>query len=152
SLRPNLKVMNQNDPLSCSAVAACHIAVAQYPAKAPFHPERPYPEYSLATMGDINAVYNSVRQVFHLLKLDEARFGSAEWNPLGEIIRPGDKVVLKPNLIWHSHRYRHQEWEQVVTHGSIVRAVADYVLIALQGCGELWIVDGPQLDADWNEI
>ena len=144
--------MNQTDPFSDCVVAACRIAVAQYPTLAPFHPGSGYPEYRFVTAGEANAVYDSVRQLFQLLKLDEARFGTPAWNPLGELVRPGDKVVLKPNLIWHAHRYRPQEWQQVITHGSVVRAVADYVLLALQGRGELWIVDGPQLDADWNQI
>jgi uncharacterized protein (DUF362 family) len=148
----NSQVVNQTDLFSCSTVAACRAGVAKYPAPAPFHPEKPYPEYKFAKTGEANGVYDSVRQLFQLLKLDAARFGTAEWNPLGEIVRPGDKVVLKPNLIWHAHRYRHDEWEQVVTHGSIVRAVADYVLLALKGRGEIWIADGPQLDADWKQI
>lgn len=59
---------------------------------------------------------------------------------------------MKLNFIWHSHKYRPDEWEQVITHGSIIRAVVDYVLIALKGSGEVWITDGPQLDAEWEMI
>lgn len=87
-----------------------------------------------------------------MLGLDRARFGSPDWNPLGEIVRPGNKVIIKPNFLWHAHKYHRDEWQQVITHGSVVRAVIDYVLLALQGRGEVWITDGPQLDADWNEI
>ncbi|MBI5383775.1 MAG: DUF362 domain-containing protein [Verrucomicrobia bacterium] len=132
--------------------AACQLAAAVYPQCPPFHPSAEYPEYRLRELGPANEVYAGVRELFRLLGMDAAHYGSPSWNPLGEIVKPGDKVVLKPNLIWHAHRYRPDEFEQVITHGSIVRAVLDYVLIALQGRGEICVADGPQLDADWNLI
>ncbi len=125
---------------------------AAYPDAAPFHPSSQFPEYRGVQLGGKNFVYEAVRGLLYTLGLDAARYGTSDWNPLGELVKPGDKVVLKPNLIWHAHRYHPEQWQQVITHGSIVRVVADYVLIALQGRGELWIVDGPQLDADWKEI
>lgn len=124
----------------------------KYPGVPPFHPEVLYPEYQWDSLGNFNPVYEGVRELFHLLGLDKKRYGTPYWNPLGEIIRSGDKVVVKPNFLWHSHKYRSDEWEQVITHGSVIRAVVDYVLIALKGHGEVWITDGPQLDANWNQI
>jgi uncharacterized protein (DUF362 family) len=111
-----------------------------------------YPEYKWSFFGSTNHVYEGVRELFHLLELDEANYGTPSWNPLGKIIYPGDSVIVKPNYLWHSHKYRPDEWEQVITHGSVVRAVVDYVLMALNGRGEVWIADGPQLDANWQEI
>jgi len=102
--------------------------------------------------GGANAVYEGVRRLWQLLQFDEEHRDTPTWNPLGTIVRPGDKVVVKPNLLWHSHKHRPGEWEQVVTHGSVVRAVVDYVLIALKGQGEVWIADGPQSDADWTKL
>jgi uncharacterized protein (DUF362 family) len=141
-----------NSCFSNSGVAAYQAAQAKYPANPPFHPGTAYPEYAGKVTGGENSVYEGVRNLLHLLGLDDANYGTAAWNPFGELIRPGDKVVLKPNLIGHAHRYDRSQWEQVITHGSVVRAVADYVLLALKGKGEIWIADGPQLDADWNEI
>ena len=74
-----------------------------------------------------------MREIFRLLELDVEHFGEASWNPLGFLISPGDKVVIKPNLIRESHIIRKAEWQQIVTHGSIIRAVIDYALIALRG-------------------
>jgi len=133
------------------AAAYC-LPSAVYPSAAPFHPARSCPEYKWRFLSAANPVYEGVRELFHLLRLDETRYGTSAWNPLGEIIQPGDKVIVKPNFLWHSHQYRPDEWEQVITHGSVVRAVVDYVLIALDGRGEVWIADGPQLDANWEEI
>ncbi len=123
-----------------------------YPLGAPFHPDMAYPEYPFATTGPTNAVYRGMRESLRLLGWDATRYDTAEWDPLGVLVRPGDRVVIKPNLIWHSRKGVPDEWEQVITHGSVVRAIIDYVLIALRGSGEVVIADGPQLDADWESI
>lgn len=144
--------MNGSELFSRPATAACRSASAKYPEKTPFHPGSAYPEYRLGATASANYVYDSVRRLFQLLGLDKSNFGTAQWNPLGCVVRPGDRVVLKPNLIWHSHRDDPGQFEQVITHGSVVRAVLDYVLISLEGRGEIWIADGPQLDANWDLI
>ena len=134
-------------------VAAYRMQEAAYPAEAPFHPSERWPEYAWPPIsGSRNCVYEAVRGALHLLEMDATNYGRADWNPLGELVRPGDSVVVKPNLISHSHKYQPSEWQSVITHGSVVRAVVDYVLIALRGDGEVWIADGPQLDADWDLI
>jgi uncharacterized protein (DUF362 family) len=130
--------------------AAWRMEAARYPETAPFHPASAYPEYRGGTLGSENPVYDAVRGLLHTLGLDAARYGTPDWNPLGEIVRPGDHVIIKPNFLWHAHRYKPEEWIQVITHGSVIRAVVDYVLIALQGRGEVSIADGPQQDAHWN--
>lgn len=134
------------------ATAACKLASTKYAAAPPFHPGAKYPEISNTQVGPPNHVFEGIRQLLHVLELDAQRYGTPEWNPLGAIIRPGDKVVLKPNFLSHAHRYDREQWEQVITHGSVIRAVVDYVLIALQGRGEVWIADGPQLDSNWDLI
>lgn len=72
--------------------------------------------------------------------------------PLEGFVRPGDSVVLKPNLIRESHAVRSEEWEQVVTHGSVIRVVAEMTAEALRGQGRIVIADGPQTDSDFGEI
>jgi len=124
-----------------------------YPQQLPFHPSEKYPEYPCDTKSKAeNSAYESVRNSLQLLSLDKANFGQKEWNPLGELIESGDHVLLKPNLIRESHSLRYYEWEQVITHPSIIRAVLDYVFIALKGKGKVTIADGPQTDSDFGEI
>ena len=123
-----------------------------YPAATPYHPGRSYPEMPHTPTGESNAVYDGVRQVFVVLGLDSENRGTRRWNPLGGVIQPGDRVLIKPNLIWHAHRQNPQEWQAVITHGSVIRAVLDYVVLALGGAGRVTIADGPQLDADWPTI
>lgn len=141
----------QNDP-SQPVTAVFRLPSACYGTTPPFHPGAEYLEYRGGNLGGRNDVYEGVRQLLQMLGLDQPRYGTAKWNPLGVIVRPGDKVVVKPNLISHAHRHLSDEWEQVITHGSLIRAVVDYVMIALEGRGEIYIADGPQLDADWDEI
>jgi uncharacterized protein (DUF362 family) len=71
---------------------------------------------------------------------------------LERLVRPGDRVLLKPNLIRQSHTRRPAEWEQVVTHGTVIEAVAREVAAALQGRGAITIADGPQTDSDFDAI
>ena len=98
---------------------------AHYPEKAPFHPAVRHPELPQdLPLDPTNTVFGSVRELCSALDLDAERFGSPAWNPLGTLVRPGDTVFLKPNMIAHRHRLR-DEWDSVITHGSVIRAVAE---------------------------
>jgi uncharacterized protein (DUF362 family) len=128
---------------------------AAYPEEAPFHPDSHYPEFgSQGPLSERNNVFGSVRALLVSMGLDESRFGRADWNPLGTLIRAGDTVVLKPNLIaaFRKSKTRCGEWQQVITNGSVVRAIADYVAVALGSSGRILIVDGPETEADFLEI
>lgn len=129
-------------------VAVIQAARASYPAQPPFHPPQRYCELDFlpAFMPDpSNTVYPAVREALHAL-------GGAPENPLGWLIRPGDTVVLKPNFIREGHETRPREWEQVITHGAIVRAVGDYVIRALAGRGRMIICDAPQTDSSFEAV
>src|SRR5258708_5198301 len=69
-----------------------------------------------------------------------------EWR---ELIRPGDRVLLKPNFIRESHTNRPDEWEQIITHGTVIAAVAEQVAAA---GGRITIADAPQTDSDFEKI
>jgi uncharacterized protein (DUF362 family) len=125
-----------------------------YPKDVPFHPDENYPEYVFAKQDCIypdNSVYKSVRECFRLLNLDIENYGSPDWNPLGAVIKPGDKVVLKPNFVRDFHEYN-DDLYCIITHPSVIRAVLDYVYIALRGDGQIIIADAPQGDADFDNL
>jgi uncharacterized protein (DUF362 family) len=133
-------------------VAIHQSPVTTYSPDPPFHPDRRYPEAPFADLSPhSNPAYGAVRAALWRLGLDSARWGSPGWNPLGDLIRPGEHVVLKPNLIRESHTDR-DEWEQVVTHGSVIRAALDYVFLATGPAGRVTIADGPQTDSDFSCI
>jgi uncharacterized protein (DUF362 family) len=98
-----------------------------------------------------NQVYACVRESLRLLNLDSHNYGTDRWNPFGGIVRPGDRVLIKPNWVMHKHE-RNDSWEQVITHGAVLRPVIDYVQLALQGVGTIAIGDGPMLSCDFSEV
>jgi uncharacterized protein (DUF362 family) len=127
-------------------------AAARYSNNPPYDPPEGYPEYQLEAGPDsTNETYRSIRESFALLGMDTEHYGNANWNPLGRLINPGETVLLKPNLIAHSQMYN-DEWEHVITHGSVIRAMIDYVYIALGGRGRIIIADAPQTDSQMDLI
>jgi uncharacterized protein (DUF362 family) len=128
-----------------------------YPSAPPFNPSDAFPEWPGATLAtEDNAAYRAVRACLASLELDSGRYGTPEWNPLGEIIEPGNTVVLKPNFVAHRNAGE-QAWgvtdtDCLVTHGSIVRAVMDYVALALQGRGRIIIGDCPIQGTSWESL
>ncbi len=122
----------------------------QYPDVPPFHPSRRYPESLIEDLSAANEVYDMVRQCLVDAGLDAGRAGIAEWNPLGDLIRPGQTVLIKPNLVLNHHP-RGGDIQCLITHGSVVRAVLDYVLIALKGSGRIVVGDAPLQATDFSE-
>ena len=106
-----------------------------------FSPSQCYPEYPWPEKAQQpNKVYEAIRSLFYSYGLDKDNFGKSSWNPLKKIISPGMKVLIKPNMVLHQ---TNGNYDVLITHPSIVRAVVDYVCIALQGSGEIIIADSP---------
>ncbi len=135
-------------------VAVNDLGRYEYPARPPFNPPTRYPEAPLkdGSLDPDNFVYAAVRELLILLGLDRENFGTPQWNPLGCIIQPGDRVVLKPNLVVSDHPAGLPGIYASVVHGSVVRAVLDYVLIANRGEGRITIADSPIKEVDFDRI
>jgi len=127
---------------------------ARYNDFAPFHPARPHAEYPLGnlTPAAANPAYEALRKALALCGLDRNHLGSPAWNPLGKIASPGDTVVLKPNFVRDFRESCRDPANCVMTHGSVIRAVIDYVYIALAGRGRIVVADAPHSDADFERI
>ena len=124
---------------------------AYYSAQPPFSPSQAYPEYSLGDAGlEVNPAYEAVRGCWRIAGLDADRFDSSQWNPLADLIRPGETVLLKPNMVHQRHPRDPQGWQYVITHGSVIRAVADYVWKAVGPTGKIILADAPQTDASFS--
>ncbi len=125
----------------------------QYSLQPPFHPSEIFPEYPHAgkEVDSTNAAYTMVRESFRLLGLDRENFGKKSWNPLGELVSSHQRVLIKPNFVLHFNAGG-GAWEAVITHPSILRAIADYAAIALDGGGEIVIGDAPQMNCDWQSL
>jgi uncharacterized protein (DUF362 family) len=109
-----------------------------YPDLPPFHPDTDYPEYPYdrSAISAQNDVYRLVRQAFRLVNPDG--YGESAWNPLGHIIKPGNCVLIKPNLVDAS------EWQNgQMTHPSMLRPIIDYVYKACGPQGSIIVGDAP---------
>lgn len=134
------------------AISAGH---GTYGDSPPYSPAEAWPEYPFSPSclsAGANPAYKGVREALRLLGLDAEHWGSSTWNPLGAILRPGDTVLLKPNFVRESRETQQGHGDCLITHGSVIRAVCDYVYTALQGRGRIIIADAPQNDADFEKI
>jgi uncharacterized protein (DUF362 family) len=71
-----------------------------------------------------------------------------------DFIRPGDRVVLKPNWVKeHDERWPGpDQWEHVVTHPAVIRTVAEWVAEQLGNRGKIIICDAPQTDSSFRKL
>lgn len=141
-------------------VVMCRDAQAVSYPRAPFSPHEAYPEYPFARVpgglsSEPNRVYALVRETLHRLGLDAAHYGTPAWNPFGEFVRPGGRIVLKPNFVLHFHTGGGHP-DVLLTHGAMLRAALDYAVIALSADGEfaggLAIGDSPLQRGDFAKI
>ncbi len=70
---------------------------------------------------------------------------------LRSIVRPGDRVVIKPNWVLHKHPHGDYVFS-VITHSAVLRAVIDLVFEALEGRGEIIIADAPDGGCDFEQL
>lgn len=126
-----------------------------YPASGDFFsPDRAWPEYR----GDHlsarpNLVYAAVRRCLADAGLDRENLGKPEWNPLRTFVQPGNKVFLLCNFVEQKvGRVTDDELHAKCTHGSVIRALIDYVLLALDGRGSVTFGNSPLQSCDWASV
>lgn len=120
-----------------------------------FRPSENYPEYIWGyteVSKTENRVYDAVRNMLCLLKLDEEHYGTKDWNPLGEFIKPGDTVLIKPNMVMDKNLIEENGTDCLYTQPSVVAPVIDYVLLALKGSGKLIIGDAPMQECKFGNL
>lgn len=66
-----------------------------------------------------------VRDLLRIWGLDRERFGSPEWNPLGDFVAPGSRIALKPNWVNHWNASG-AGMECLITQTGVIEAVALY--------------------------
>jgi len=136
-----------------AVVSVIKVKEAKYPRQAPYNPSIGYPEYPFSAQlsDEPNYVYEGIRQLFFQLGFDLAHWNSHEWNPLGQMIRPGMRVVIKPSFVVSKH-LDGKDVFSIITHPSVIRAIVDYCWIALKGKGSIIVADAPQYNCDFKEL
>lgn len=141
--------MKRRIPVAIAAAGEGYAGLA-----TPYPPGRSYSELGDASSPgqEPNAVFAAVRACLAGLDLDAQRIGTSAWNPLSDLVRTGGSVVLKPNFIRHWNPCPGESWESVITHGAVIRAVADYAWKAVGAAGSVTIAEAPQQDCDFDQI
>ena len=126
----------------------------KYPVNAPYNPSNDFPEYPFGDKESdgANIVYEELRNLLSEMNLDKDNFDTKKWNPFKELIKPGDIVVLKPNMVMHKNGLKQFSTDCLITHGSIIRAILDYVYIALKRKGKIIIADAPLQKCDFSKV
>src|SRR3974390_1931956 len=75
--------------------------------------------------GATNTAEAALHELFHSWRLDPDHYGTSSWNPLGELIHAGSKIVIKPNWVFHQNQSR-TGLDCLLTHSSMVGAAAKY--------------------------
>lgn len=125
---------------------------AGYPplSAAPYAPGESYPEFPFLPAGSVpNPVFALVRGALRDLGLDAGRFGTAEWNPLGDLVKPGGKIVVKPNWVLHRNEGA-GGMDCMITHPAVLRAVLEYVYLAKPSC--VILGDAPLQGCDFDKL
>lgn len=84
-----------------------------------------------------------------LARLAEALGWADASSPLGRLVVPGSRVVVKPNWVMHANK---GPWglEPLVTHASLIRSVCEALL--LTSLGELTVGDAPLQSCDFRAL
>ena len=98
-----------------------------------------------------NDVSRMIKDGLHTLKLDDEHYETEEWNPLGGYVKPGDLVLIKPNLVLHEN-VMGGGTDCLYTHPSLIATMIDYVLIALKGEGRIIVGDAPVQDCVFDTL
>ena len=126
-----------------------------YPTGDAFYsPDRRYPEYPFDHVADRpNPVYEMVRELLAQAGLDREHLGTADWNPLGGWIAPGSSVFVLCNFVYHRRPQDSSTdlWAKC-THGSVLRALIDYVLIAAGTNATIRFGNSALQSCDWNRV
>ncbi|MDR1904361.1 MAG: DUF362 domain-containing protein [Treponema sp.] len=133
-------------------VGLVQAASTVYPGSGPFNPDTNYPEYPFkGYLSQQNHAYKALRELFKKLLYDSENMDTVSWNPLGNLIKPGMRVVIKPNFVLSAHRFG-KDLYSIITHPAVLRAITDYCWIALKGLGEIIIADAPQYNCNFNQL
>lgn len=108
-----------------------------------------------APFGAPNPVYEAVEALFRGLGIASDDAGDADRGLMSRLIRPGDRVVVKPNFVSSRDRHKRIAGEQLEassTHASLLRPIVEHALRATGPGGRVSIVDAPVEGCELGEV
>jgi hypothetical protein len=129
--------------------------IGGYPAPdASFSPDEAYPEYAFGQLAPSpNPVYAAVRRLFADAGLDKGRLGSPDWNPLREWVPEGSRVFVLCNFVYHRRiQESARDLQAKCIHGSVLRALCDYVLLATGTRGRVDFGNAALQSCHWEQV
>lgn len=119
-----------------------------------FSPDERFPEYRFDRVsGRPNPVYRAVREALQHAGLDRENFGKDCWNPLGAFAAPGQRVFVLCNFVYHRRSQESlADFFGKCTHGSLIRALVDYLLIAVGPTGRVRFGNAPLQGAIFDRV
>lgn len=119
-----------------------------------FSPDEPFPEYAFTHLSKTkNPVYQAVRELFAQAGMDRENFGAPTWNPLRAFIPPGSRVFVLCNFANERRKdEKIKNFQSRCTHGSVLRAVLDYVLLAVGENGSVSFGNAPTQFGHWESV
>jgi len=127
----------------------------EYPEQGEYYsPDEHFPEYRFEHISTRkNPVYRAVRESFVQAGLDAGHLGTPAWNPLGEYVDPGNNVFVLCNFANERRSdERLEDYRSRCTHGSVIRAVIDYLLIAVGEKGSIRFGNAPTQFCHWKLV
>jgi len=127
----------------------------EYPSSLDFFsPDEQFPEYPFTHLSSVkNPIYRAVRNCIAQSGLDSEHFNTPLWNPFGGFIKPGDRIFVLCNF---ANERRSNElvmdFQSRCTHGSVLRAIIDYILIATARTGTISFGNAPTQFCHWNQV
>lgn len=124
------------------------------PADHAFSPGEAYPEYPFAHVSPLpNPVYDAVRRLFVARGLDKDRTGTPDWNPLRELVPEGSRVFVLCNFVYQ-RRFQEspRDFAAKCIHGSVLRALCDYALLAAGPEGSVAFGNAPLQACDFAQV
>lgn len=119
-----------------------------------FSPDEPFPEYQFQHISnEPNKVYKAVRDCLAQAGLDKNNYGTPLWNPFRDTIFTRSNVFVLCNFVYNKRvNEKQNDFFAKCTHGSVLRAVLDYVLIAVGKSGKVRFGNAPVQSCNWEKV
>ncbi len=111
---------------------------------------RVQPDYARGTLAPPFRPPNSTYDAVLALLRDWS--GRADASPLQDVIEPGMRVVVKPNLVLDRHPAGEAGTHATVTDAAVLRPVLDCIAAALRGSGRIVLADSPIRMTDFGAL